>query len=361
MQPKPRNDMHKSMAFGITVGALLAAGLFVTTTPVLAGLVTGQNGVVLSVYANPFDPNNDGVVSGTEATMTVGAIGSGTVGIAAGYSLQNLVNRHDGYNDNYGARMTDASGLASNGFMQFQAASSFQAGTVIASQFTFVQFPVSTPYTVKLDGTAVQSGPGIPGTTPIQVTTLPRFITGSQLRVEEGMSTYGATGPTYGLMNEVMILPQRLNLVAATVTQTAGTAWFGAPQAVSDLDGYGWGGRNNPSLKLTFAAPTLVSALVVANFDASSQPNPVNFNIKNDVGTVIGNVQLVGTTYGEFIPINFVTPVTTSFLTFDFTDVGGSGFSAMREIMVFSDVPEPSTALLFGLSGLLLLRKMRKP
>jgi len=75
-----RNNMHKSIKFGIIGGALLVAGLFVTTTPVLAAVVTGN----LSIEANPFDVNNDGVVSGGEATMTAGAIGAGTVGVAGG-------------------------------------------------------------------------------------------------------------------------------------------------------------------------------------------------------------------------------------------------------------------------------------
>jgi len=41
-QPKGRNNMHKSIKFGIIGGALLVAGLFVTTTPVLAAVVTGN-------------------------------------------------------------------------------------------------------------------------------------------------------------------------------------------------------------------------------------------------------------------------------------------------------------------------------
>ena len=344
--------MHQFIKSGIIGGALLGAGLFVTTPPVQATVVSGN----LSVEANPFDVNNDGVVSPGEATMTSGTIGGGTV--TAQYPLDNLVNRHDTSNDAEAARLISSDG-ATTAFMQYTAATSFNAGTVIGDQFVYGPFANATPYTLKLDGTTVQTGPGTPGTHPIQVTTLNSVVNVSTLRLEEGMSTYGPSGSTYAIMNEVLILPKRLNYIPATVTQTAGASWFGAPQAVSDLDGYGWGGTGNPTLKLDFGAAKLVSTLVLANFDSSG--GPVDFNIYDDTHTLIGNVQMAGGAYGEYTPVDLVTPVSTSSLTFEFSDVGGSGHSAMREIMVFSEVvPEPSTFALLGLGGLFLWRRVRK-
>jgi hypothetical protein len=101
-----RNTMQKSIKFGMIGGALLGAGLFVTSTPVRAATFSGSNGVVLASYSNPFDPNNDGVSGGADMpTMTSGAIGAGTV--VPQYNLEYLVNRIDGRTESGVARMAD--------------------------------------------------------------------------------------------------------------------------------------------------------------------------------------------------------------------------------------------------------------
>jgi hypothetical protein len=339
-----------------------AVALSLATAPAHAATVTGG----LSIYSNPFDPNNDGVVSGTEATMTVGAIGTGSVSVAGGYSQDDVVNRHDSYQSGL-VRLTDGTGVATSGFVQYQAATSFNAGTVIAYQNAASYWASPTPYTLKLGSptvqATVQTGPGTLGTAPIQVTRLSSVVNVNTLRAEIGMTKYppdGPTGPTYGEMNEVLVLPTRLVRVAPiSVTQTNNTStpWFNPPSAVSDLDGYGWGAFGNPSLKLDLGVATLVDTVVVANWDTASTGGPVNFNIKDDTGSVIGNVQLLGGAYGEFIPIHFDTYVYTSSLTFDFTDVT-NGRTAMREIIVLA-VPEPTSVGLLALGGLMLLKRRR--
>jgi len=227
--------------------------LFVTTTPVLAAVVTGQNGVVLSIYSNPFDPNNDGVGSGAEATtMTAGAIGAGTVGNAAGYSQADVVNRHDTYADGGGGngRLIDSTGVATSVSCSSKRPSSFNAGTIIAYQYVLGPFNnANAVHDESLMATTVQSGPGTQGTSPIKVTSLASVQSNvSTMRLEFGMSKYASSTQTYAEMNEVILLPRELKLVPATVTQRRHRV-FGAPQAVSDLDGYGWGGFKQPVLE----------------------------------------------------------------------------------------------------------------
>jgi len=106
------------------------------------------------------------------------------------------------------------------------------------------------------------------------------------------MSAYNNS--TYALRRDERgyILAEAIDPGPATVTQTAGTAWFNSPQAVSDLDGYGWGGFNNPSLKLNFGAAKIVSTLVVATSAAAAARSL--HTSRDDTGALIGNVQMAG-------------------------------------------------------------------
>jgi len=67
--------------------------------------------------------------------------------------------------------------------MQYVAATSFTVGTIISDQYVLPSpYNNATPFTLKLDGTTIQTGPGTLGTHPIQVTTTALLTNVSTLR-----------------------------------------------------------------------------------------------------------------------------------------------------------------------------------
>jgi hypothetical protein len=349
----------RSRSLRVAVGLSMALSLSTIQSAQGAVAVTGQNGVVASVYANPFDPNGDGVETGTEATtISFGSIGGGTVTVQ--FPLDNVVSRIDSsfFNGSNPRGMGSIqSGNATQGFMQFDAASSFNVGTVIGDQwigsgYGTPSFP-NMAYTMKVGGTSVQTGPGTAGPLgrhPIQVSTLAAPISASQLRIEMNLAEAGFR---YANFSEAILLPDLLGRVAATPTASSG------PPAdvlgVYDLVGGGiddgsggWLGDPNSSMTLTFSKPTSVNALVIAAWEtASLSPD---FVIYDDTNTSIAHVTMSAKDYGA---IRFDTPVTTSSLRFDFT-----GNAGLREVIVLT-APEPSSLLTLAASGMLLLRRRK--
>ncbi len=307
-------------------------------------------GISASSYANPFDPNGDGVRTGTEAsTVTAGPIGGGTAGEAV--SLDNVVNRHDSRSGaNAGAGRIQ--GTASQGYMQWVASAPFTAGTVVSAQHVGASFTPAMAFTLKLDGTTVQTGTGTANSHDIRVTTLaPAPVT--TLRNETNMCIWGgATGTTYADMQEILVLPDPLARIPATVSGTAGGGGVGT---VYDLNGdtaanQWYTSTASAYFQLDFGAPTTVQALVLANWENI----PIaDLTIRKDGAggaVLLSGVQLVGNgNYGDFAALRFNTSVTTSALRFEFNNAGGTSVG-MREVIAFSVVPEPASALLLGLA-----------
>jgi hypothetical protein len=353
-------------------GSVLAAALsfFMLVSPSFGAIVVGQNGVVASKYANFFDPNLDGTVSGAETTITSGAIGAGAV---SGSTLERVVNRVDQRSSAGGGRIQDAAGVATKGFMQFQATTPFSVGTVMSVQKVTEGFNSNMAFDLKLGtsgGTStVQSGPGTVGTHPFSLTNFEfQKQNLTHLRIEENLATFNAGTARIGDFQEVLLFSDRLEVVPVTsITATAPS--FGSTPAINDFSGTtgasgvvgGWATGTpgaNPFFQLNFGSAKKVDGFVLANWENI----PISGNILDDTNTIIAQFTMTGdNTFGEILPIEFITPVTTSFLRVNFTNSGAIG---VREAIVltqidFAPAPEPST-LCLGMLGLLGLAKLRR-
>src|SRR5262249_31535943 len=146
---------------------------------------------VASIYSNPFDPNGDGVTTGAEATNITSGVLPGGGGSVGAIGLDHVVDRHDGRSWNAptsGRLVGDTNGTS--GFMQYTAASSFTAGTLITAQAAG-PLDSAMPFNLKLDGATVQSGAGAVNTHVYQVTALSNQSI-SQMRIEfPSMPTFG--------------------------------------------------------------------------------------------------------------------------------------------------------------------------
>lgn len=355
-----------------TCGSVLAVALsfFSLVAPAMGATVVGQNGVVASKYANFFDPNQDGTVSGAEATITSGAIGAGAV---SGSTLERVVNRVDLRSSAGGGRIQDATGVATKGFMQFQAATPFSVGTVLSVQKVTEGFNSNMAFDLKLGTTSgtttVESGPGTVGTHPFSLTNFgfqKQNLT--HLRIEENLATFNAETARIGDFQEVLLFSNRLEVVPVT-SITATTPSFGSIPAINDFSGTtaasgtvgGWATGTpgaNPFFQLDFGSAKKVDGFVLANWENI----PISGDILDDTNTIIAQFTMTGNgSVGEILPIEFITPVTTSLLRVNFTNAGAIG---IREAIVltqisFLPVPEPST-LCLGMIGLLGLTKIRR-
>ena len=333
-----------------------------------AATVVGQNGVTAVEYFNVFDPNLDRTVSGSEATITSGPIGGGAV---TGSNLQRVVNRDDNRANSGGGRIQDATGVATQGFMQFQAAAPFSVGTVLSVQRVTENFDGPTPFTLRLGNattlTTVQTGAGTVGTHPYQLTNFEKpMFNQDRVRIELGMDTFNAGTTTIADFQEVILFEDRLAPIPVT-SITATTQTFGAIPGIYDFNGgtgNGSGGTwattndDAPSfLELDFGSDQRVDGLVLANFENIA----VSADILDDTNTVIAQITMDSGSLGDILPIEFVTPVTTSSLRIEFDSEFAYG---MREAipltqLEFVPIPEPSS-LMLGLIGLSLLSLKRR-
>jgi len=334
--------------------------------------VIGQNGVIAGKYANVFDPNLDGTLSGGEATITVGAIGPGSV---TSSNVSRVVNRVDARTAvPGGGRIEDTSGVATQGFMQFVTPSAFNVGTVLSVQRVTEGFNSPMNFALKLgtsSGTAtVQTGPGTVGTHPYQLT---NFAYQQQnlthLRIEESMATTAVNGATrFGDFQEVLLFSQRLEAIPVTNITTSNTT-FGNAAGVNDFSGStgsgsvgGWASGTpgaNPFFQLDFGTDKTVNGLVLSNWENI----PIQGNILDDNNTIIAQFTMTGdNTVGEILPIEFLTPVTTSLLRVNFTNAGNVGIReaiALTQLEFMTPAPEPST-LCLGVLGLAALARVRR-
>lgn len=360
--------MSRTKSCASVLAVVLSFFLFVS--PTFGATVVGQNGVVASKYANFFDPNLDGTISGAEATITSGAIGGGSV---SGSTLERVVNRVDQRSSSGGGRIQDGTGVATKGFMQFQATTPFSVGTVMSVQKVTEGFNSNMAFDLKLGTsggtTTVQSGPGTVGTHPFSLT---NFAYQKQnlthLRIEENLATVGAAPARIGDFQEVLLFSDRLEVVPVT-SITATTPSFGSTPAINDFSGTtaasgavgGWATGTpgpNPFFQLDFGTDRKVDGFVLANWENI----PISGDILDDTNTIIAQFTMTGDgSLGEMLPIEFITPVTTSLLRVNFTNSGAIG---VREAIVLTEigflpVPEPST-LCLGLLGLMGLTKLRR-
>jgi hypothetical protein len=314
-----------------------------------AATIVGQNGVTVSLYDNPF----------AGSTNTHGAIGGGTVNLQGGYPESFVVNRVGDGRASTGMGALEST-TAAQGYMQLDAVSAFMAGTVIGDQWLSSYYGASPSiysnmaYALKLDGTTAQTGPGIPGSHAMQVTTLAKTISVRQLRLEMNLAEYNNGGSRYGNFKEVVLLPERMQRVAlAGITQPTGTtAGYPSLASLCDLSGAGTGAGSDPNggwvgsagsvVTFDFGGAHTVRALLCAAWEDAGLAT--KFNVKNDAGTIVANVDLAA---GDYLVMRFDTPVTTSKLTLSFfaPDDTTPATAAMREIMILEDVPPAGTVV----------------
>ena len=325
----------------ITAALLLTALLAANAHAVI---ITAGNA---TAYGNPF----------TGSTNTIG-VNSGGGTVTQGFSIDNVVSQQD-CRQRRGNRAHPGRDRHQRLLHAIRGRAPFTAGTVITSQNVGGGFFSPMSYNIQLDGgSPVQSGAGLVGSTAINVTTLASKQTVQTLRVNEAMSTFnGTTGTHYGDMNEVLILPDRLAVVPSTASAT-GTI-FGSAAGLNDLQGGDnyWGGSNGSSVTLTFSRAETISALVLVNLETvPGSSAPLTFNILDSLSNLDASVSMSeNNSTDEFVGIKFNTPVTTSFLKFNFTNAGNAG---MLEIIPL-EAPEPASLGLLAVGGLALLKRRR--
>jgi hypothetical protein len=347
----------------LIVASAALAVLVLANARAEAATITGQNGYTASLYGNPFDPNNDGVGTGTEATaITAGSIGGGSVVVEV--PIAGVVSQRDtrgeGNSGTGRIRSDDPDGAgpltpATSGYMKIVAAAPFTAGTVIAQQSAPSYFFAGLDYNLLLDGNSIQSRTTASNTQPIVVTSLGTMSTVQTLQLN--MSMKPATGrgsSTFGAMNEVLILPDSFHEVSATAS-TPDATQFG--EVVTNLNNHsgltGWFSSSaTASATLTFSGTKTIQALVMSSYENT----PVSFDIYNDANLKVASGSLAGDGLGDFVGVHFLTPVTTSSLKFVLTGGNATGFT---EIIPF-ELPEPTSMGLVLVGGALMALKRRR-
>jgi hypothetical protein len=326
-----------------------------------AATVAGQSGYAVSVWPNPFDPDLNKSITGSEATFSSGPDFSVTNSIAA------VVSRVDGRgNPADGLRLqkgSDATGPAT--FASGRAASEFKVGTIITSQHVYKGFTTPMPYELRIGMdpsdwssiTPVTTGAGTQDTHPITTITLPAQQTVDSFRIDF-TSTAVLSSTSYADFNEVLFFPQRLGYVPATL---AGSSGGSGPASVLDQDG----GRNGVgsfgyyddstgegkflTLSLT-GGPKFVRAIVFYGWDSFPAQT---FDI-TDGTTTLATVTSLG---GEILPIRFDSIVKTSTIQINFA---GTGEAGLREIVVLEWLPEPSSCMAIVLTSVACLMRRKR-
>lgn len=373
---------------------VLTAGTLALACPATnAAVVTGLSGHSVSVYANPFDPNLD--YNANESTF---AYGDPTTGLPGSWNvnstspLSHAVDRRDGRNypnDHTGAWIyNNANTSGPPAFMQFQAPEVFEVGTIITahSLATSIESLITnqTPYDIRFStgspGTTADawsgitpkaSGPGIADTHPITVTTLDEAFTADTMRISFAASTVLSTGSeSDAMMQEVVLLPDRLYQIATTVTGFSADSTGRGGAGINDGIGGAYDGGTfgfwydirstvPPSEKfveLTLTdGPDGIAAIVFFGDTFGGQA----LNIRAD-GQLVASVTFDPTAnLGEVLPIRFDNPIKASVLRFEWTADNADNWVGMREIVVLG-IPEPATAaLLIPAIGLFVRRRGR--
>ena len=314
----------------------VAASIAIGSTSSAAIMATGMNSHLVSVYSNPF----------SAATATTDQ--------TASQALANVVNGRE-------SRMTSGSvsgrieGNAATGYMRFALGGPVAVGTVITSHSVGAGFDSPMAHTVLLDNQPIASGSGTQDIHEIKVTPLASLATGSTLELDFSLSSFGGSTTKYADFNEILVLPDTLERIPLAGTPTVSSTSFGTAAGLYDLTGGlatngGWAGTSgsSPMFELDFGSVKTINALLVADYENALG---VDVDILNDLNVVVANVVTTNSsasaaTYGDFGVIKFITPVSTSKLTFQFHDTTGHT-SGLREVIAFTVVPEPAALSLF--------------
>ncbi len=343
-----------------------------------AGTIIGLNGVNASFYPNPFDPDGDGVTTGSEPSLINFGFNGFGFGLVEGLPVKNLVSRRDSQVSFGAARVQ---GNAFSAFMQAIAPQSFDVGTVITAQYT-QNYGTSSDYTLNLNQQSggpmlTQSGPGTPGTHPYQVTTLSSVVNNAiGFRVDQTMVTFANQGGTrYADFNEVMLLPDRLTpipVVGAAGSAPATGSTFGTLAGLTDRSGGlgdqatltgGWRVDNPASdrfMEIEFSQSEPLTGLVLSNW----RDMTIIGLIKDDNGVAIASFTMTGggNDGGEILPIHFDQPVVTQSLRIEFSGIGPIGFREVIPLRLAANVviPEPAAAIFLATGLFLIVGRQRR-
>lgn len=313
--------------------------------------------ITLSGGASPY-PNL--LTGATDSTFVIG--GSGAAGNAAGI-CDRLAGRdeHQG-----GARLTASGGIT--GVYQFTQGAPFTVGTVVTLQGTNAGFSTDRPWSLKLDGVTMQTGPGTRDTRPFQIATLAAPVAATQLRIEETMSLWGGSPPTtYAEVQELFLFADRLQAVNTTVTSVSATSYgssaglvdfLSQSNAAADSGWWASGGVDHWAI-LDLGGNKVLDGLILSAWENVSAGYQVQ------TGDGIGpwtTVVTVGMNAGDIEAIRFNTPQTTPKLRFFFpsaSNPNGAGLLDIIPLVAAPVIPEPSTALL--LAGVAAAALRRRP
>lgn len=342
----------------------LSAWLPCVLVAVRAGaMATLDPGSLATFFASPFDPNRDGVLDSTVAT------------VAPGWSTANLprlVNHEIGSNMNYTnmPRFTlggasGPPGPATYVELTRTAGGSFPVGTVIAAQDVWSGFSGAMPFAVKLaDGPAAwgsvspaASGAGTPGTAPLFFNSFAP-VSADRVRLEYAQSAlYGGTG--YADFSGALLLPdQTVRLLPVAYSGTTPT--WGSYSNLSD-DGF----HNGVAIDNTTADKHFqfdlgeaqeIGGLVLLNYEnhPSVKVEIRLSNVSDDLGVApVATVNLTGSNYADWAAIRLNTPQTGRYLRFDLPNADADHF-ALREIYVLQIVPVPEPGAMALLTGAVL-------
>ena len=342
----------------------LAAVIAITlAAPCTQAGTVGGAGVFIPV--NPFDPDGDGVGSGSEASTTAfGVIGFG-FGLTNPQNVRNIVRRYDGEENNLGGSRIQ--GQAFMGFHQVTAPAAFDVGTLITTHYIRQGYDAAQSYNLLLDGQSVQTGGGAVPSHLIRLTTLLDPLQGvSTVRVEQPMVTFNNTfGTRYADFGEALVFPDvmlPIPVSLVTASAPAGGSVIGSISGIHD--------GSNGLLEFDAGTPTGLWKVFNPAPDrffqldfAGSQPLrmlllsawtslPVSGSVFDDTDSLIATFSADG---GEWLPITFSQPVVTTGVrvTFD-----GAGAIGIREAIPLRLIPEPATVLM--LTGLLMMLPRRR-
>ena len=263
---------------------------------------------------------------------------------------------------------------------QVDSSKSFQVGTVIVSQNVGPSpFSNDTPYTLAFgnsNGSGVVwdsfsvAGPGKLGTIQYRVETISQVAMFDTLCLTGTSASYAGSGGYFDL-GEIIILPDRLELLKATGSLDGYAGW-GGPQDLVDLVGSaGWMAVNNPSakeLRLTFDFDGLqaVDAIVFCSYQNHSAQFTLSYLDGDGKEVEVAFIDMSGEANvgGWTLPLQFLKSIetTTIYLDFVWPDDGKGRIPALQKVMFFTaapPIPEPATMTLLALGGVALLRRRK--
>jgi len=307
-------------------------------------------------YANPFA---GGVTFGLAENWS------------GGQSLSGLL-----YRRSVAARLVkDGAAAQESAWFTAQAAAAFPVGTVITGQQVWNGFGTDMPFELTLgnsrggavnwgDFDVVLTGPGTLAWETLRVVTLDEVGTYDAFRLSVQSTPYGSAG--FVDFNEVLLLSDRLSLLTG-VTATASVGDDIANDLLRlDKTGAGWWGGNT-DVRVTFdlGGKQTVDAIVFWSF----ANHPVEFKVLclGDEGQEVDVAFITMFTDpgdqpsgGWTLPLQFGKAIETGTIILELTDLGNvNGMAGLREVMFFTNVPEPATMALLAIGGLALLRRRK--